>query len=76
MHTSYRRVVVSEPNEETPRLNLSFLFVRNGYKDQLVYVLVCPKCGRTLGEWVSTEAREKKLRGFPCKEGQSRTANH
>ena len=33
-------------------------------KDQLVYMLVCPKCGRTLGEWVSIEAREKELREF------------
>jgi hypothetical protein len=33
-------------------------------KDQLVYMLVCQKCGRTLGEWVSTEQREKELREF------------
>jgi hypothetical protein len=33
-------------------------------KDQLVYMLVCQKCSRTLGEWVSTEQREKELREF------------
>ena len=33
-------------------------------KDQLAYLLVCQKCGRTLGEWVSTEQREKELRDF------------
>lgn len=32
--------------------------------DQLVYMLVCSKCGRTLAEWVSTEARDKELREF------------
>jgi len=31
---------------------------------QLVYMLVCPKCGRTLGEWISIEEREKELREF------------
>ncbi len=33
-------------------------------KDQLVYMLVCLKCGRTLGEWVSPESRETELREF------------
>jgi len=33
-------------------------------KDQLVYLLVCSKCGRTLGEWASVEARERELREF------------
>ena len=32
--------------------------------DQLVYMLVCSKCGRTLGEWISAEEREKELREF------------
>jgi hypothetical protein len=31
---------------------------------QLVYMLVCPKCGRTVGEWISIEEREKELREF------------
>ena len=31
---------------------------------QLVYLLVCSKCGRTLAEWISIEAQEKDLREF------------
>ena len=33
-------------------------------KDQLVYMLVCSKCGRTLREWISIEEGEKELREF------------
>jgi hypothetical protein len=33
-------------------------------RDQLVYMLVCPKCGRTLGEWISVEDRERELLEF------------
>ncbi|HXA76814.1 MAG TPA: hypothetical protein VNV41_06735 [Candidatus Acidoferrales bacterium] len=33
-------------------------------KEQLVYMLVCSKCGRTLGEWISIEEREKELLQF------------
>jgi predicted RNA-binding Zn-ribbon protein involved in translation (DUF1610 family) len=33
-------------------------------KDQLAYLLICPKCGTILGEWTSTAARETELREF------------
>ena len=36
-------------------------------KDQLAYVLMCAKCGRVVGEWTSTEEREKELRDFAGK---------
>ncbi len=32
--------------------------------EQLVYLLVCSKCGRTLGEWISIEERQRELRDF------------
>jgi hypothetical protein len=34
---------------------------------QLQYLLICPKCSRTLGEWVSAEQRDKELREFAAK---------
>ena len=33
-------------------------------KAELVYVLMCSKCGRVLGEWMTIEDREKELRAF------------
>ena len=33
-------------------------------KGELVYLLICPKCGIGLGEWDSLEARENELREF------------
>ena len=31
---------------------------------ELVYLLICPKCGIGLGEWNSLDARENELREF------------
>jgi hypothetical protein len=36
-------------------------------KGELVYMLVCPKCSATLGEWDTLEARDKELRDFATK---------
>jgi hypothetical protein len=33
-------------------------------KGELVYLLICPKCGIGLGEWDSLETREDELREF------------
>ena len=33
-------------------------------KDELVYLMLCPKCGVVLGEWASLEARDSELREF------------
>jgi hypothetical protein len=33
-------------------------------KGELVYMLVCPKCGATLGEWDTIDAKDEELRGF------------
>jgi hypothetical protein len=33
-------------------------------KDQLAYVLLCAKCGRVFGEWLTIEARDNDLREF------------
>ena len=32
--------------------------------DQLVYILICPKCTRILGEWATLEERDTELREF------------
>jgi hypothetical protein len=31
---------------------------------ELVYLMICPKCEITLGEWNSLETRENELRAF------------
>jgi hypothetical protein len=36
-------------------------------KDQLVYLLNCPKCQKTLGEWVTIQNQEEELRAFARK---------
>lgn len=36
-------------------------------KNQLVYLLVCGKCQRILGEWASTQERDDELRAFATK---------
>jgi len=36
-------------------------------KDELAYLLMCAHCNKVLGEWASTEAREKELRDFAGK---------
>jgi len=36
-------------------------------KDQLVHLLICPKCQRTLGEWSTIQERENELRDFAKK---------
>jgi hypothetical protein len=36
-------------------------------KGELVHMLICPKCSATLGEWLTTEEREKELREFARK---------
>jgi hypothetical protein len=33
-------------------------------KDQLAYILMCPKCGRIFGEWTTIEERDNELREF------------
>jgi hypothetical protein len=33
-------------------------------KDDLAYLLVCPRCAHVLGEWTTTEGREGELRDF------------
>ena len=33
-------------------------------KDQLAYLLICPRCAKILGEWTSTTARDTELREF------------
>ena len=36
-------------------------------KDQLVYLLICPRCQKTLGEWLTVQDRENELRDFAKK---------
>ncbi|HXP69805.1 MAG TPA: hypothetical protein VOA88_11020 [Candidatus Dormibacteraeota bacterium] len=36
-------------------------------KGELVYMLICSKCGAALAEWDTIEAREKELREFAKK---------
>jgi len=36
-------------------------------KDQLVYLLICPKCQKTLGEWLTVQNREEEFRAFARK---------
>jgi len=31
---------------------------------ELVYLMLCPKCGLVLGEWDSLEARDRQLSEF------------
>lgn len=33
-------------------------------KDQLVHMLVCPKCQRIVGEWITLEERDGELKKF------------
>jgi transcription initiation factor IIE alpha subunit len=33
-------------------------------KGELVYLMLCPKCGLVLGEWDSVEARDRQLSEF------------
>ena len=33
-------------------------------KGELVYLMLCPKCGLVLGEWDSLEARDRQLSEF------------
>lgn len=35
--------------------------------DQLVRVLICPKCGHVLAEWATIEERDKELSDFSKK---------
>jgi hypothetical protein len=39
----------------------NFLFGADG---ELVYLLICLKCGIRLGEWKSMDARDRELREF------------
>ncbi len=58
--TAREQLFSCDPNAgPTPTMHMAH---RNA--DQLVYMLVCSKCGRTLGEWISAEEREKELRDF------------
>jgi transcription initiation factor IIE alpha subunit len=41
----------------------NFTFGAHG-KGELVYLMLCPKCGIVLGEWDSLEARGEELREF------------
>ncbi len=36
-------------------------------RDQLVYLLLCPKCPDILGEWTTREERDSELRGLVAK---------
>ena len=36
-------------------------------KAQLVYMLICPRCNATLGEWATTNERDAELREFAKK---------
>jgi hypothetical protein len=36
-------------------------------KAQLVYLLICPKCQKILGEWLTIQNREDELRDFATK---------
>jgi hypothetical protein len=36
-------------------------------KAELVYVLMCEKCGKVVGEWATVEQREEELRAFAAK---------
>lgn len=33
-------------------------------KDDLAYLLICPKCHQVLGEWTTTEERDRELREY------------